>query len=171
MKLTITLGDLVAFWGAITGTAAIVFSYLNYRREGIQVKVDVKKDWKVLHSPSHDPNELYTSLSIYNKGRRTVIITKAAYVFLKVNGGAILSDSMIYGSKELKEGKVVEFLMKQSQLDFSDIEYFAAYDAVGNTYKKNYAPFYKRYFYKFLHVTRIRKKKKVSELKKKKQSD
>ena len=162
-----TSTDFLAIWGGLTGTLGLLISYFNYKRDKADIKLVITKDWKVMNSPIHNPNEIYISLDVLNKGRRPVTITKAGYVFLRQKGGAILSDSMIYGSKELTEGKNVQYLVKQSDVDFNEISYFSAYDAVGNTYKKYITPFHKAFFYWFLDVTKIKRKQPISSKRRK----
>ena len=160
----ISLTDVVAFWGAITGTISLVVAYFTYKRDDIKIEVDVKKGWRVINSPDHNSDEDQVVLSVANKGRRPVTITKAGYVFLKRNGGVIWSDSMIYGSRELLEGKSADYIMSQKKIeDFSEISYFAAYDAIGNAYKKYVTPFYIRGFYWLIFALHLKKKKEMKE--------
>ena len=157
----LSLTDIVAFWGAITGTASIVVAYFTYKRDTIKIKVDVKKGWRVMHSPDYDPEEDQVIIDVSNKGRRTVTITTVGYLFLKKEGGVVLSDSIIFGSRELSEGKNTHYLISQKKIeDFSEINYFAVYDAVGNEYKKYIASFYKRFFYWLIFKLRLKEKEK-----------
>ncbi len=121
LTITLTVSNLIAIWGGVTGTL----------------------------------------LKVINKGRRPFTVETAGYVFLKKNGGAILGDSMRRGAVELTEGKSITFLAGQESVDFSEINYFAVYDAVGNVYKKYIAPFYKRLFYWLIHVLYIKRKESV----------
>lgn len=166
LQNTLTLTDVVAFWGAITGTASLVVAYFTYRRDNIKIKVDVKKGWRVMHSPDHDPNEDQVIVTVSNKGRRPVTITQVAYQFLKRSYGVVWADSMRLGSRELLEGKSTDYNMPQKDIeDFSEISFFAVYDAVGNAYKCYVTPFYKRWFYGLLFFLHLKKKQ---EFKKKK---
>lgn len=158
----LSLTDIVAFWGAITGTASIVVAYFTYKRDAVMIKVDVKKGWRVMHSAGYNPNEDYVIIDVANKGRRPVTITTVGYVFLKKEGGVILSDSVILGSRELSEGKNTHYLMEQNKIeDFSEISHFTAYDAVGNAYKKYVSPIHKRFFYWAIFKLHIKKKEKL----------
>lgn len=162
----ISLTDVVAFWGAITGTISLVVAYFTYKRDDIRIKVDVKKGWRVKNSPEYDPNEDQVIIDVANKGRRPVTITTVGYVFLKKEGGVVLSDSIRLGSRELLEGKNTHYLINQSLIeDFSEIKSFEVYDAVGNAYKKYVTPFYKRFFYWIIFSLHLKKKE---EFKKKK---
>jgi len=162
---SLSLTDVVAFWGAITGTASIVVAYFTYRRDAVKIKVDVKKGWRVMHSPDYDPNEDQVIIDVSNKGRRPVTITSVGYVFLKREGGVILSDSILFGSRELAEGKNTHYLMTQSKVeDFSEINYFAVYDAVGNDYKKYVTPAYKRFLYWLIFTLHIKRKEEFKKV-------
>lgn len=163
-----TITDLTALWGAITGTAGLIMAafsfivaYLAYNRDKADVKLTMTKNWTItgaLPFTGYDRNATYLCISVANKGRRPVTITKVAAIFLKMQGGFIFSDSMIYGSRELKEGKSVDNLVKQNETNLSEISYFAAYDAVGNTYKLYQAPLILRVIYNVLHTLYIRRK-------------
>lgn len=166
IRLNVSFGDLIALWGGITGTIGLIISHRNYKRDRADIVVEVKKDMNIINSPTYDPKEIYTCLTILNKGRRPVTISKTGYVYLTKIGGAILSDSMIYGSREVVEGKSTDYLIRQKDVKFNDINYFAAYDAIGNTYKKYYAPPLKRFWYWFLHITYLRRKPLITEKKK-----
>jgi len=168
----ISLTDVVAFWGAITGTISLVVAYFTYKRDDIKIKVDVKKGWRVVRSSDHDPNEDQVVVTVSNKGRRPVTITKIAYQFLKKDFGVIWADSMQFGSRELIEGKSTDYIMLQSKIDdFSEISYFSAYDAVGNAYKKYVTPFYKRFFYWIIFSLHLKKKEKLKEKRKNKSTE
>lgn len=158
VSVTIGFTDVVAFWGAITGSISITIAFLAYWRDRRQIKVDIRKDWMVVGHPDYDPNKLYLSVDVLNVGRRPATITKTGYVFLRKRGGAILADSMRKGAVEITEGKNTSSIVEQENLDLDEISYFAAYDAVGNTYKKRVAPFYLHFFYWFLDKSGVRKK-------------
>lgn len=164
-------GDVVALWGAITGSIAIYLNYLSYKRDRAHIVISVQRDMKVIHGePSYDPNKIYTCVNVANRGRRTITITGVGYVYMTKRGGAVLSDSMLHGSRELHEGKSADFLAETAQPDdYSEIAYFWAKDATGVQYRKYVAPFYKRSLYWLLDITRIRKKQGV--VKKKKQNN
>lgn len=158
-KQSLTITDIVALWGAITGTVSIVIAIFTYNRDRAKIKVSLKRNWRVVNHPHYDPSEDYAVLTVNNKGRRPVAIINAGYVFLKRKGGAIFSDAILHGSRELTEGKSTDYLIKEKDLDaISDIEYFAAYDAIGNEYKKYVSPLHKRLFYKILYLLHIKKR-------------
>ncbi len=153
--ISFTLTDLLATWGTLSGTAGLVIALFSYLRDRAKVVIKVTKDWNVIGSPIHDRNKLYINVNVANKGRRPVTISKVGFVFLKRVGGAILADSMRNGPQTLQEGRSADFTLDQKETDFSEINYFTAYDAVGNVYKKGHAHFPRRFLYWFLHLSRI----------------
>jgi len=163
LTITLTLSDLIAIWGGVTGTLGLLISYFAFKRDRADVAIEILKDMQVAGPITHPykKGKNYISFKVVNKGRRPLTIGKAGYVFLKKDGGAILSDSMRRGATELTEGKFATYLMGQESVDFSEINYFAVYDVVGNTYKKYVARFYERFFYWLIHVLRIRRKEPV----------
>ena len=170
---SLTITDLAALWGAITGTAGLILAtfsfivaYLAYNRDKADIKLTLTRNWKitsVLPFTGYDRSATYLCISVANKGRRPVTITKVAAIFLKTQGGFIFSDSMIYGSRELKEGKGVDNLAKQNETNLSEISHFATYDAIGNVYILYQAPLILRIIYNTLHILRIRRKPLLSE--------
>ncbi len=156
----VSLIDIVAFWGAITGTVSLTVAYLTFKRDAVNIKVDARKNWYKVDSSGYNPKEKLVVIWVYNKGRRPVTITMIAYTFLKKSGSVILPP---HGNhRELFEGKSTQYLIKQTEVDdFSEISYFAAYDAVGNNYKKYISPFYKRFFYWLVFAIHLKKKNKT----------
>ncbi len=163
LTVTFIFSDLIAIWGGVTGTLGLVISYFAFRRDRAAVSIEILKNMQVAGPITHPykKGRDYISFKVANKGRRPFTIEKAGYVFLKKNGGAILNDSMRQGAVELTEGKFTTYLIEQKSVDFSDINYFAVYDVVGNTYKKYVARFYERFFYWLMHTLHIRRKEPV----------
>jgi hypothetical protein len=154
------LGGLAGILGAIVSGIAAYITWLMFKRDRADIKLQFDKDREII-GPSvklrgYKPNTLYIYLSVINKGRRRITIDNTGVKYLKLKGGFIFSDSMIYGSRELNEGKRVDYLAEQNDIDFSNISSFYAKVSIGNTYIKNYAPFYKRLFYTFLDKTHLR---------------
>ena len=153
--ITLTLTEILAFWGAVAGSLGLFIHYLTFKRDRANIRLLIKTGYNVINSPQHDPKKVYTVITVSNKGRRVVTINSVGFVYLKKKGGAILSDSFQSGRIELGEGKSHDYLIEENLVDPREISYYAAYDAVGNTYKKYEAPFFKRIFYWFLYVTRL----------------
>jgi hypothetical protein len=167
--ITLRASDVIAIWGGVTGSFGLFISYLTYKRDRADVNIEIQENMQVMGPMTHPYKKGvdYISIRIANKGRRPFTLEKVGYVFLKKTGGAILGDSIFKGAVELTEGKFANYLAVQKNIDFSEINYFAAYDAVGNTYKKYIAPPHKRLFYWFLHISHIKGKELASKSKKK----
>ena len=147
--------------GAITGLVSVWIMYLNYSKDNLKVKVKALKRMQsftpgVKGSMSE---KSYLVIKAANAGKRPVIIEMAAYVSLKRIGGGISSDIMSEGPSTLKhEGDAVTYLMEDADIDYDDVNYVVVYDSIGNEYRAYLAPFHKRLYYWFLHVTYIRRK-------------
>jgi hypothetical protein len=163
---TITVSDIIAIWGGITGTAGLVVSILTYFRDRANIKLSIMKNGimsdhtALLHG--YQPKTTYTTIKVSNRGRRPVKIDTVAFVYLKKDGSAILGDSMRGGRREIAEGDSTSYLTPADDLDFNEISYFAAYDAVGNAYKIYVTPFYKRLLWWLLFFTHIKRKENIT---------
>lgn len=157
LSIFISLTGLI---GAITGLVSIWITYLNYSRDNIRVRVRALKGMKTFIPgvPSSSSEKTFLVITAANAGHRPVTINKAAFVCLKTRGGGISSDSMKLGAQELKEGKAIDYMMEDDDIDYSDVSHIAVYDSVGNEYRYYLAPWYKRFFYWFLDISYIRRK-------------
>jgi len=164
------MGNVIAIYGALTGTIALLIHYFTYLRDRADIHITIQRKRRIINTPQYDPNKLYTCINVANRGRRTVIITKVAYIYMTKRGGAILSDSMIYGSRELGEGKSADLLMEDDDKEFRQIAYFSAFDATGKEYRKYISPFYTRFWYILLDLTGIKRKPWVSPEHKRKEN-
>lgn len=128
----------VAWYGAIVATITLLILGFNTWRDRARIKVSAKCGWRIF-GPSpipYDQSKDYIGITVINKGRRSVTITKAG---LKLKKGKhewlIAADSMMYKQRELTEGKSCDFLIEQEQVDLNNIDYAWACDATGKTYK------------------------------------
>jgi len=154
-----TLLDGIAIWGGLTGSISLLVTILAYYRDRAAIKITIAKDQRIIHGElmGYEPNKIYMIMTVSNYGRRPVTINKAGCIYLKHIGGFIFSDSM-RGSKELKEGRSVDYAAEQDSIDFSDIAFFTAYDAIGNVYKLAYSSWLIRFWYWLLNITNIKTK-------------
>jgi len=84
----------------------------------------------------YQPDKDYIVITVINKGKRPVTISKVGYISKKGKGKhGILTDSFFRGSRELTEGKSTDYLIEQDLLDLSKIKYFVAYDLTGREYR------------------------------------
>jgi len=154
----IVITSVTGLVGALTGLASIWINYLHYTRDNIKVKVKALKNMKTFIPGEKVDDTSYLIITAANAGRRPVTINKAAFVNLKIRGGAISSGSMMMGAQILTEGKAIDYMMDEADIDYDDISHVAVYDSVGNEYKYYLAPWYKRFLYWFLDITHIRRK-------------
>ncbi len=146
--------------GVITGLASVWFTYLNYSRDNVRVRVKAIKGMKTfIPGKRGSSKESFLVITAANAGRRPVIINKAAFVNLKSRGAGISSSSMMMGAQELKEGKAVDYMIEEEGIDYSDVSHVSVYDSVGNEYRYYLTPWYIRFFYWFLDITYIRRKR------------
>ena len=157
-SLTTLVTSITGLIGVITGFASIWFTYLNYSKDNVQIKVKALKGMRTFSRETGSSKESYLVITAANAGRRTVIINKAGFVNLKSRGGAISSSSMIMGAQELNEGKAIDYMMDEEGIDYSDVSHVVVYDSVGNEYRYHLATWYTRFFYWFLDITYLRHK-------------
>jgi len=113
--------DWLALLGVMTGLVgaiAVAFSsgvtWLEYRRGGSIVKIKGRRGWTLMNAaPPYKENQPYTSVTVYNRGRRPTIINQVGEAFLFKSGGGIYSDSMIYGPRNLEEEGATDFLAEE----------------------------------------------------------
>src|SRR3989344_8314022 len=90
-SLTTLVTSITGLIGVITGFASIWFTYLNYSKDNVQIKVKALKGMRTFSRETGSSKESYLVITAANAGRRTVIINKAGFVNLKSRGGAISS--------------------------------------------------------------------------------
>lgn len=152
--------DIIAVYGAVTGTIGTVLAVLNYRRDRAKLKISIIHQRKLLNAaPQYKANTLYTCVNIANAGRRPITITNVGFSFISFKGGAVLSDSMVHGSREIFEGKSADFLMDEEGINQKEIAYFYVIDGVGKQYKKFVSPRHKYYWHFLLDKSGIKRKK------------
>lgn len=162
------LTSLTGLVGVITGFASVWFGYLSYFRDNAKVKVKAFKKMNTITPGVGSSEKTYLVINVANAGRRPVIVNKAAFVSLKSRGGGISSSSMMYGNQKLSEGKAIDYMMEDEDIDYSDVSHVSVYDSIGNEYRCYLTPWYRRFFYWFLDVTYL--KRKPTQAPKKKQT-
>lgn len=157
VNVVVSLTGLV---GAITGLAGVWITYLNYSKDNIRVKVRALKGMKTFipGQSSSLSEKTFLMITAANAGHRPVTINKAAFICLKTRGGGISADSMRLGAQELKEGKAIDYMMEDDDIDYSDVSHVSVYDTIGNEYRYYLSPWYKRFWYWILDVVYIRRK-------------
>lgn len=146
------------FVGGLTGLATVWINYLNYSKDNIKLKVKASKGMKIFIPGQKSDDKTYLVINVSNLGIKTVTVNKAAFVCLKRKGGGIFADSMRYGNQKLDEGKSLDYMAEDQDIDYSDINYVAVYDSVGREYKCYMSPWYLRFYYWFLDFSYIKRK-------------
>jgi hypothetical protein len=142
--LSIT-ASVVAWYAALVATLALCIQIGHFLRDRVKVKVRFQRNMEIMGDPMR-ANIVFTHLEIVNAGRRPVTITNVTLVYLK-GGGAIATDVLPRPPFELTEGKQANAFLDESVLRFGEIRAFQAHDAVGRTYRANFARWYRRAYW------------------------
>jgi hypothetical protein len=126
--------NLLSIYAAIISTLVFIIQLLNYINNRVNIELSYKKNYKV-EGGNYDSNKTYLILTVRNKGKRPVTIQKVGYLSKKDFQHGIFIDSLIKGPRELLEGKSIDYIVDQEEVDFDKINCFVAYDQVGREYK------------------------------------
>jgi len=137
LPISITISSTTVSWyAAIISTFLLVIQVLNFLRDRVNVTVEVKPNMRVYGSSDYDDDTDFINIIVRNKGKRTVTIDSVGFVTKKrTEKNGLLSDSFTRGPRELSDGKSTNYLVKQSLINFDEIEYFVAYDQAGREFK------------------------------------
>lgn len=135
MDISIT-ASAVAWYGAITGTLSLILgSYVAFR-DRVRLKVWASDNYRVHGGAGpYDPAKDYVMVSVANAGRRPITITHVYFRYHGKKESALLTDSMLRGAKELKEGQSTIFLAEEQGLDIASIKAVYVADATGREWK------------------------------------
>jgi len=136
-----------AWYAAVVATLSFIFSAYNILRDRARIILKYQKNMQIHSTTLYRSDKNYFVITVINKGRRAVTITKAGCRYRqKEKAWSIASDSFFYGSRELGEGKSTDFLIEQDLIDFNRLLFIWACDATGRVYKKrvSYLPFFLR---------------------------
>jgi hypothetical protein len=155
MKTTEILTAIVAVYGAILSTIAIVNQILGDRAK---VKVTVGRDMEIVGDARYHGMTL-TILTVTNVSRRPVTITTfgANRLYPKKNFVAI--DSRPPLPCEITEGKYITSFMDQTDMDFPSIDRWVAWDSHGRIHKLQEASWFKHWKSVFQRKWALRKEK------------
>lgn len=141
MKSSEIVTAIVAIYGAVLSTIIAVRQVLGER---VHVKLTVKRNMKMVGDPRHRDQTL-TILTVTNIGRRPVTITSFGAVRLHPNTGLVAIDTQPPLPCEVTEGRYVTSIWPQAELDFSTIDYWAAWDSHGRMHRLQEAPWLKHW--------------------------
>lgn len=135
----------VAWYGAIVATVGIFVSLYNMFRDRAKVKIKYHKGMRVGGPLApYDPTKTYFNITVINRGRRPVNITKAALRTLESGSKyVLLTDSFAaHRNRVLDESNpTTEFLIEQDEEILANSWFISVYDATGRTYRKYFHPF------------------------------
>jgi len=113
----LTLTDIAAFCGLVSGLTGFILGILNYRRDRAEVTVDIIWDMKVTPNPVYDQKKTWGIVTVANVGRRPIYLSHASLRIPKGHGvgSLILTDSV--AGKKLAEGDApLQFPIDQTEL-------------------------------------------------------
>lgn len=121
----------IAVYGAVLSTVTMVRQYLS---DQVKIKFTVSKNMQMVGDPRYRGMTL-TVLTVTNVGKRPVTIRMFGTVPLHPHLGLVAIDTTPQLPCELTEGKFVTSNWPQDGIDFSTIDYWAAWDSHGNVHK------------------------------------
>jgi hypothetical protein len=137
VNITIS-ADVVAWYAAIIGTGSLAVSALNVWRDRPRIKVSADAGNRVHGVSAYSPDKLYISVTVANRGRRPVTISKVWFDTRNHNPERgphmLLSDSFLQGAREVAEGKATHYLMDQTDIDLNDLTRVVVADLTGRTW-------------------------------------
>jgi hypothetical protein len=131
VKATEIVTTIVAVWGAVLSTVVAV---RQFRSERVRVRFTVKRNRQVVGDPRYK-NTVLTELTVTNTGHRPVTITTFGTVPLYPNAGLVAAETQPALPCELTEGRYITSLWPQEGIDFSTIDYWAAWDSHGRVHR------------------------------------
>lgn len=133
----------VAWYGAIVATAGALISIYNVLRDRPRIKMQFQKDMNIYgHQSVYPKDKTYISITVINKGRRPVNITKAGLRTLGAERKyAMFNDSFSAHRNRVltEESPTSEFMVEQDEkiLELlSGAWYIWTQDATGKMYRK-----------------------------------
>jgi hypothetical protein len=122
---------MIAIYGAVLSTVVAMRQILGER---VRVKVTVKRNMQVVGDPRYRGMTL-TVLTVTNIGRRPVTITTFGTVPLYPNTGLVAIDTQPQLPCEITEESYITSKWPQAEIDFSTIDYWAAWDSHGRMHR------------------------------------
>jgi hypothetical protein len=131
MKKAEIITAAIAIYSAVLWTIAIVRQVLSDRAK---IRSRSIENMQMVGHPRYAGMTL-TIVRVTNVGRQCVTITTFGAIRLHPNTNFVAVDSQPQMPSEITEGKYIERYWDQSDLDFSTIDYWAAWDSHGRVYK------------------------------------
>jgi hypothetical protein len=142
MKASEIITAIIAIYGAVLSTVAIVKQLVSDR---VKVKVTVSRNMEMVGDPRYNGMTL-AILTVTNVGRRPVTITTfGANRLYPCNTNLAVMDSRPPMPCEITESKYITSIWDQAELDFSTIDYWAAWDSQGRIHKLQEASWFRHW--------------------------
>lgn len=122
---------MIAVYGALLSTFATLRQYFGDR---VKIKLTVQKNMEMVGDPLYRGMTL-TILTLTNVGKRPVTITTFGAIRLYPNKNFVAVDSRPPLPCEITEGKFIRSIWDQEGIDFSSIDYWAAWDSRDKVHK------------------------------------
>jgi len=141
IHLTIS-GSVVALYAAVVSTITGSVQPWHFFRDRARIKLTVQRNMEIIGGPVHRKG--LTIVRVANHGRRPVTITTVGAQRLFPDTHIVIPECNPQLPHELTEGKSLMAIIPPCDLDFSRIDLWEAYDAVGRPYRLYVAPWYTR---------------------------
>jgi hypothetical protein len=136
-------GSVVAAYAAVVSTLTGVVQVFNFYRDRANIKVSVRRDMRIIGDHRYGDLPL-TIVRVVNHGRRPVTIMGVGAHRKFPYDNFVLPDCQPQLPHELTEGKSLIAIMRPNDIEFSTIEFWDAWDAVGKSHRLYVAPWHAR---------------------------
>jgi hypothetical protein len=133
----------VAVYAAGVATATGLVQIFNYRRDRARVRLSVQHKMKIMFDSRYEGQTL-TIVTVANEGRRPVTIRSVGAATLYPQDPFVIPHFQPLLPHELTEGKSLMAILPPCDIDFSKIESWQAWDALGRRYRLHVAPWWLR---------------------------
>ena len=157
MKESEIITAVIAVYGAVLSTIAII---RQWGADRAKIKFSVKRNMKIVGDPKYRGVTL-TVLTVTNVGHRPVTITSFGAIGLYPQKSLAAVDTQPQLPKEITEGQYITSNWPQDEIDFSTIDYWAAWDSHGRVHKLREASRFEHW--KSIHQQKREWRKKKSE--------
>ena len=135
-------GSVVAVYAAVVSTITGSVQLWHFFRDRARIKLTVQRNMEIIGGPVHRTG--LTIVRVSNLGRRPVTITTVGAQRLFPDTHIVIPECNPQLPHELTEGKSLMAIIPPCDLDFSRIDLWEAYDAVGRPYRLYVARWYVR---------------------------
>jgi hypothetical protein len=138
-KLEISASS-VAWYAAIVATISMFVSLIQLWRDRAKIRIEYSRDMKIIGTTGpYSPDTIYFNVTVINKGRRPINITKAAIRNLgSKKKFLVLNDSFSPARNRVltEDNPTAEFFVEQGAAMLDSAFYISVHDATGRKYKK-----------------------------------